>query len=527
MDNNLNKIKLNLNYISDVIKEEFKKWKNGDMVIINSQTSTGKTHFIQNKIISYAKERGKNVLILYNRKALGRKIKKDILDQANKEVPNDLDSITEIEGTYIWSYQKLNQNLIYNDDFSIDYFDFIIADEFHYINSDSFTGKTQLAYNKLVKESHLDSIHIFISATFDRELKKGIKKELDRRNKGCFGTAVKKLHEYSSGRDYTYLKPHIYSDEQLLINRIIEDKSDDKWLIFKNNIEKGKELQKKLLENNIDTVFIYSNCKEKRAKQELDNIIRNEKFECKVLLATSCLDNGINLKNEKIKNIVFDAWNWKTTLIQSIGRIRFKSFDEAYSINLYLHRKDRQQIHGKIQNLKNNIKQIELLKDDPEEFKKKYNRNLSNLPKYIYLDGDNNYKYDEISYYNLQKELSDMERMKSNYTKNIYTNRCLSELGLRKNAKNIVEVIDLDEIQENKNINDLDVYLNSILDKPLDKQHQQELISKLNIRDNRNREVKSIGKIKEYLENNYDMTIEIQRPRVEGKRPRLWKISKI
>lgn len=522
-----NNIKLNLNYISDVIKDEYKQWKNGDQVIISSQTGTGKTFFIQDKLIPYARERGKNVLILYNRKALGKQIKKDLLKQANKEIPRNLNDITEIDNVYIWSYQKLNENLIYNDDFSIDYFSYIIADEFHYILNDSFTGKTQLSYNKLVKEFYPNSIQIYISATFDIELKKGIKKELDKRNEGCIGTAVKKLYEYSSGRDYTYLKPCIYSDEQLLLNEIIKDQSDNKWIIFKNNIEKAKELQKKLLENNIDTVFIYSNCKGKRAKQELNNIIRNEKFECKVLLSTSTLDNGVNFKDEKIKNIVFDAWNWKITLIQCVGRVRFNSFNEAYPISLYLNRKTKQQVHGKIHDLKQKIEQIELLKDNPDEFKKKYNRNLNNLPNYIYLDQNNNYKYDEISYYNLQQELNDMERMKNNYRDNIHPNKCLLSLGLRKNAKNIVEVIDLDEIQQNKNIDELEQYLNSILNKPLDKTQQQELILKLNIRDNRNRVLKSVGVIKEYLKDSYNMTIETDRARVKGKQITLWKLIKL
>ena len=42
------RIKLNLEWVSNLVGEEYKQWRDGDVIIIESQTGTGKTHFMQN-----------------------------------------------------------------------------------------------------------------------------------------------------------------------------------------------------------------------------------------------------------------------------------------------------------------------------------------------------------------------------------------------------------------------------------------------------------------------------------------------
>lgn len=49
---NENGIKLNLKFVSDVIGEDYKKWKRGEIVLISAQTGTGKNYFIENVLKS-------------------------------------------------------------------------------------------------------------------------------------------------------------------------------------------------------------------------------------------------------------------------------------------------------------------------------------------------------------------------------------------------------------------------------------------------------------------------------------------
>ena len=60
--------------------------------------------------------------------------------------------------------------------------------------------------------------------------------------------------------------------------------------------------------------------------------MENEKFSPQVLISTSVLDNGINIKDRTVKNVVVDVFD-KTEMIQMLGRIRV---EQGQTINLYL-----------------------------------------------------------------------------------------------------------------------------------------------------------------------------------------------
>lgn len=524
-------IKLDLQYITDIIGEEYKQWKQGDKIIINAQTGTGKTWFVQNKLMPYIDNMNEddiihtNALLLTNRINLSRQIKLDLLKKYNENIPNnieELDDIHKINSTTILSYQSINEIVINEGDFSFENFDYIICDECHYFLKDSWSGETEISFNKLIKEEQ-NGVIIFISATMDI-LEQEIKSSHRKHNKNRIGTCASKIWEYNTNKDYTYLRPHVYTNSDTLLDQILKDKrSKNKWLIFVNNKEYGNKLKRELEYNDISCSFVYSGCKNKK---ELKNIVKNEKFDCKVLITTSILDNGINLKDNKIKNIVVNTWDYKIELLQCIGRVRFENLNKAYPINLYLDRKTRKQIHGKITSINNSINEIELLKNNPEEFKKKYARKLNRLSNYFYLDENNNYQYDVISYKKLISDSRRIHGMRDNYYDDISINRALKSLGLRQNSKNIVEVIDLDKMKQGKEENNLEKYIKSLINKPLDKEHQQELIERINIRDNKGRLKKSYDIINKYLKDNYGMTIKTDRKRVEGKRLTYWIVKR-
>lgn len=212
----MSNIKLNVQYVTDVIGEEYKKWNKGDIVKIKTQTGSGKSYFIKNTLIPYIDEINNlkvfsefKVLILTNRIALSRQTKNDLLKKYNIQIPSnlkDLDNIKQIKNITLMNYQSLNECIMNESNFSVNYYDYIICDEIQYIFEDSFTGNTELALNELIYKSNKESIKIFMSATME-QLDNMINKS------NC------RIWEYDTNRDYSYLIPHTYNKQEQLIKQ--------------------------------------------------------------------------------------------------------------------------------------------------------------------------------------------------------------------------------------------------------------------------------------------------------------------
>lgn len=146
-----------------------------------------------------------------------------------------------------------------------------------------------------------------------------------------------KLIFYYMARRYDYIQNIFsYKTEEDLAN-IVENPSS-KWLIFSNR--NANEIMSAIKSKNIECILlsrdkINSNSK---VSDEYNYIIDHETTSKKVVISTSVLDNGINIKNDKLKenekilNIAIDVTD-RTEFIQMLGRIRFNDIDK---INLYI-----------------------------------------------------------------------------------------------------------------------------------------------------------------------------------------------
>lgn len=56
--------------VKRIIKNDYLSWKQGDTIIINTYTGSGKTHFIFNELLSFAIERGKKIIYFCNRRSI-------------------------------------------------------------------------------------------------------------------------------------------------------------------------------------------------------------------------------------------------------------------------------------------------------------------------------------------------------------------------------------------------------------------------------------------------------------------------
>ena len=66
--------------VTDLIKEEYMTWKQGDIISLSAGTGSGKTYFVINVLAKYAKENNKLILYLVPR----TKLKKQVLARLKK-----------------------------------------------------------------------------------------------------------------------------------------------------------------------------------------------------------------------------------------------------------------------------------------------------------------------------------------------------------------------------------------------------------------------------------------------------------
>lgn len=433
-----NSKKLKLKWVTDVIGDDYKNWREGDTVILQAQTGTGKTYFVKNKLVPMV-ESYESMLILCNRVYLKRQLKLDLIEMTNdleakkliyKEDKNKniivdneaLDKLTVIdERIVIISYHAIANASIdakyrINDDFNIRNFKYIVMDECHFLKTDApFAQVCNFAFNKLLREMCPESIKIFISATLE-ELKEDIVKLAEDNNKQLNYWGIEKcgIKEYSTGineenetgMDYSYLNTKYFKNLEDIVNLIRNDKSDEKWIIF---VQKKKDMEK--LAEDLNGIDGGVGCVKAGDKNNtnLDSIINQSKFNSRILITTKVLDNGVNIEDDKVKNVVIMALD-RVTFVQELGRIRV-DIENAPEINLFIRKKTKKTFKNLLdKTYKNKQEQINLFKESQNKFDRKYDFDYDKLPKDIfYKDGE--WKINEIGLSKFNSDVKFAERM--------------------------------------------------------------------------------------------------------------------
>lgn len=423
---------LNLQYVSDVIGKDYKKWNYGDVCCIFSQTGTGKTLFITGDSVREGLidrlDEGERLIYLCNRTALKRQVKISLLKKYNQPVPiiadekgipildNDgklnvdfdaLDQITVIENVTVASYHAIasgvkdNTFLDMDVKHTLDHYRYIVCDECHFMFTDSgYMNKTNLVFQEIIRGGYPQSIVIYISATMDDILPTIEKAFEDSIVKTIWGYGKNALHKYTTGIDYSYLNIKYFNSNMDLVRLIANDTSSDKWLVFVTSMNMGDKIQDELKSYDINSVFIKSGT----VNDETKSIIDSEKFNCKVLISTKVLDNGVNIKDESVKNLVVCAYD-KTTFIQEIGRLRV-NIKNPRNINLFIKTMDKKMFYGRIGKVyQPRLDVIQLFGEDIDKFKHTYNMDLNNIyPELFYLDKNNEWSLNVTGYARLLKD---------------------------------------------------------------------------------------------------------------------------
>lgn len=147
---------------------------------------------------------------------------------------------------------------------------------------------------------------------------------------------AQKYHTYECEPDYSYIRPRFYDNNKELIDYIASSPSEEKWLIFVNSKKNGNKICSELQQRNISSEFISADDKNQRSTVKgrlFDKLLKEEKFDVRVLITTKVLDNGVSIKDPALRHIVICSMD-RTSFVQMLGRKRLVSDDET--VFLYL-----------------------------------------------------------------------------------------------------------------------------------------------------------------------------------------------
>lgn len=347
--------------VTEKIGDQYKKWKSGNIYLINAGTGKGKSYFVTNQLYEYAEENNKKILLMCNRTLL-----KAQFDEAIKE--KNIDILTYQKLEYHDRQHNLQYELKENIDLILNKYDYIVLDEAHYMYTDSsFNKYTDVIQNAL---NECKAIIVMLSATphlIKQDYKDKIKKE------------------YIIKSDYSYIDDVIYYESKDTIDQLLIRIPDgEKAIVFSNNKQRLKMLYEKYHHCSyyIDSDKKYSNKRTKKLSEPVRQIVENEKFDKKFLFCTKVLDNGVNIKDKSLKHIFIEIDDL-VEFIQCLGRKRV--CDEYDTMTLYFYNYTSYIERAKYQDLKR-IYQVYLdyVNYSTEKFNEKYKR--EELPYFLQHD---------------------------------------------------------------------------------------------------------------------------------------------
>ncbi len=354
-------------YVSDVIKKEYTEWKSGNRIYISAATGTGKTNFILKELLPHAVRCDKRILYLVNREILKEQLLESVKEQLqyyyyqSNITIETYQALEKKMASYLYQTNWWRITDSFRSIMNYYNYDYIICDECHYFLADSnFNTNTAFSYAFVQDLCLGQKICIFLSATineFKSFFEASISKQRDintaiyhyrisnYRNTDPMGRPMLgtgNVREYEIPRNYDYVDiSDIIIRSYDKIPELVNSKGG-KWLIFVDNIEKGNKL-KDVLEKGINknekkqVVMISSEYRQDEEGNAIVNTIKREQIQsAKVLISTSVMDNGINIKDIQLKNIIIIA-DTETEFIQMLGRRR----KESGRVTLYLYQYDK------------------------------------------------------------------------------------------------------------------------------------------------------------------------------------------
>lgn len=338
-------------WVSDGLEPYFRRWIRQNPVLISAQTGRGKNHFIMKKLIPFALSTGQKVFLLSNRVALGIQQKKELLDALGWPNLYSDEKLREMENfglVHVWSYQSVLNHIdeIANQTGPIP-MGYLVLDEAHFFLSDApFNEHTELIFKKLLLAAQYCK-RVYMTATPDDILPLINEHEQSnhimeiRRNVDLNERFSKKqdvnqeialirdvpiefpVHVYTFKRDYSKYNITFFTDWKHLYARLQHASVTNKWLCFVNSEERQSKIKSELksLQPNLQ-IDCFDASKKQEGNKAWEKIL-DGKVPGTILLSTSVIDNGVNMTDPDLHNIVLEATD-KVAFLQMLGRKRAK-----------------------------------------------------------------------------------------------------------------------------------------------------------------------------------------------------------
>ena len=323
----------NTDSIKEALEAEVPYWHYCNAVFIDAPPGKGKTSFVYEVLIPMAVQMGKNIVICANRVALSIQMKQDVMELTDSPLQGRLTDKgirdTDIfENVAVVSYHRLN-NFLENtaNEAWLKNVMFVVADECHYFTADSSFNAFTGYHLRLISKYFARAVRIFMTATsWDvlqplADAEKGIS-YLAERISGRLPNRT--IYRYWWPQDYTHVDLRFFENLEGIKGMITQ--SSEKTLVFVDSRERGREFADELGNR---AIYLDADSKGSKAMTQL---LKNQTFDKQVLVTTKVLDCGINIWDDKLRNVVVMTDD-RTSLIQMLGRKRRK-FGER--VNLYV-----------------------------------------------------------------------------------------------------------------------------------------------------------------------------------------------
>lgn len=352
-------------------------------ILLKAGTGQGKTSAIIEDLLPYAMERGERILYLVNRKALKIEIRQRIKKYAAMHLgyAGFIDCYIKVV-----SYQDIEQMLLGVGRTVIGRgsYQYVVADEIHYLDSDSqFNTNTQLTFEWLMWFD-ANVVRIFMSATPETvenviyqgiiERDEKIRNELRidscnnawiTKDENYYGYGILRVKQpilYKIGKyeevseqfveiknvdlqtDYSYIQPHVLTDEKAAISAIKQINEKEKILLFAPSITEGRKILDKLISEDMDVEYVDSSYRwDHETGDVYSHISISHKSKARILISTAVIDNGIDILDPDCHNLFIFATE-REAFMQMLGRRRVR---EGEIVNLYIMNRSKNYLQNK------------------------------------------------------------------------------------------------------------------------------------------------------------------------------------
>ena len=330
-------------WVSEVLDGELERMCCYRPILIAAPTGGGKTTFTQDVVRHCWKVTPtKKVLLLVSRKAIALQQKRELVKALGSRWRNVYDAAAL---DYTETFDDIALTIMTYQAFAARYksmdlaaYGWVLYDEIHMFYSDAlFNARLDALFWKFPKLfSH--ACRIYLSATPERiasllcEAEKENMEQCYRCGNQwqCGAERAGKLVVHWFPKHYDRVRLRYFRDREEIVD-LIKRSGDEKFMIFTSkcegeNTNEAGAYVRLLRDAGISYEYLDSG---QKGSEVWEQVCAKGKFEAQVLVCTSVLDCGVNIKDAKMRHIVVETTD-KVEFLQMVGRKRLQKGEQVF-----------------------------------------------------------------------------------------------------------------------------------------------------------------------------------------------------